>query len=372
MESTEVIVRPSSEVFVLPEAEDLRHQLKKIKEFQDIVHSCLDEGQDFGVIPGTEKPTLLKPGAEKIAKILGLSEHYELVDSTEDWTKPFFNYHFKCKLVHMGTGVQVAECEGSCNSYESKYRYRNSQRLCPNCGKEAIIPGKKEYGGGYICWKKKGGCEAKFEDNDARITGQVVGKVENDDIFSVVNTLQKMAQKRAFIGATLSAGRLSNVFTQDIEDMPGFGEIEKPEMKQQPPLKAEKPKNKTEKPAEKPAEKPPVNPPSATGGQPAGNTESESNTGDLPPFDQPAGANREPAKGSDAWIAKMIKETGVKEAGLTQYFVSSFKIPLEKIDQINMANNIKLLTADNKASLTVLLETKAKQIADAKAAAEKL
>jgi hypothetical protein len=34
---------------------------------------------------------------------------------------------------------------------------------CPKCGKDAIIKGKEEYGGGYLCFKKKGGCGAKFK-----------------------------------------------------------------------------------------------------------------------------------------------------------------------------------------------------------------
>lgn len=36
---------------------------------------------------------------------------------------------------------------------------------CPACGKKgSIIKGKEEYGGGYLCFKKKGGCGAKFKD----------------------------------------------------------------------------------------------------------------------------------------------------------------------------------------------------------------
>ena len=34
--------------------------------------------------------------------------------------------------------------------------------LCPLCGKDAIIQGKPEYGGGWLCYKQKGGCGAKF------------------------------------------------------------------------------------------------------------------------------------------------------------------------------------------------------------------
>ena len=38
------------------------------------------------------------------------------------------------------------------------------QRVCPKCEKPAIIKGKTEFGGGWLCFKKKGGCGAKFTD----------------------------------------------------------------------------------------------------------------------------------------------------------------------------------------------------------------
>lgn len=35
---------------------------------------------------------------------------------------------------------------------------------CPDCGEtKAVIKGKAEYGGGYLCFKKKGGCGAKWD-----------------------------------------------------------------------------------------------------------------------------------------------------------------------------------------------------------------
>jgi len=36
--------------------------------------------------------------------------------------------------------------------------------ICPECAVPAIIKGKEEYGGGWLCYKKKGGCGAKFKD----------------------------------------------------------------------------------------------------------------------------------------------------------------------------------------------------------------
>jgi hypothetical protein len=36
-------------------------------------------------------------------------------------------------------------------------------KLCPLCGKDAIVKGKEEFGGGWLCYKAKGGCGAKFD-----------------------------------------------------------------------------------------------------------------------------------------------------------------------------------------------------------------
>jgi hypothetical protein len=102
---------------------------------------------------------------------------------------------------------------------ESKYRWRKGERKCPQCGAEAIIKGKAEYGGGWLCFDKKGGCKAKFTDNDAEITGQQVGRVANPDISDSYNTVLKIATKRALVAAVLITTGASCLFTQDVEDM---------------------------------------------------------------------------------------------------------------------------------------------------------
>ena len=45
-------------------------------------------------------------------------------------------------------------------------------------------------------------------------------RVTNPDPADQVNTILKMAKKRAMVDAALSVGRLSEIFTQDVEDMP--------------------------------------------------------------------------------------------------------------------------------------------------------
>lgn len=189
----------------------------------EFVSRVLRKDVDYGVIPGTEKRTLLKPGAEKLTTFFGLSTRFQLVERIEDWSgesfggEPFFYYLYRCQL-HRGP-VLMAEADGSCNSREQKYRWREAQRVCPECGQAAIIKGREEYGGGFLCFRKKGGCGAKFNDRDERITAQQTGRVFNAEIADQVNTMQKMAQKRSLVAAVLLAVNASEFFTQDVEDM---------------------------------------------------------------------------------------------------------------------------------------------------------
>ena len=179
---------------------------------------------DFGVIPGTgAKPSLLKPGAEKLCSFFGLAPVFVPVQTVEDWTgaehggEAFFLYRYRCELYR--NGMMVGSGIGSCNSWESKYRYRKADRLCPKCGQPAIATSKEEYGGGFYCNSRKGGCGAKYLKGAPEIVNQMLGKIANPDPADVVNTVDKMAQKRALVAATLIAVNASEFFTQDIEDM---------------------------------------------------------------------------------------------------------------------------------------------------------
>ncbi len=211
---------PARQDFTLPDASETQGQLAAIAAFQTACRTHLVEGVDYGTIPGTAKPTLLKPGAEKLVRLLGLRDEYE-IEAHEDWDKPLFHYSVRCRLTHLATGHVITYGVGECNSMEGRYRWRQGKKRCPECYGETIIKGKAEFGGGWLCFRKQGGCGEKFDQNDPAITSQPAGRIENDDIYSQVNTILKMAKKRALVDAALSAGRLSDVFTQDLEDMPG-------------------------------------------------------------------------------------------------------------------------------------------------------
>ncbi|WP_125607941.1 hypothetical protein [Lapidilactobacillus bayanensis] len=144
-------------------------QLQAISNFQTMVQKNLTPKQDYGVIPGTGKPTLLKPGAEKIQMLMGVTSEYNVVDKVEDYDKGFFAYTIKCVLKK--NDQKITEGLGSANTKEKKY--------------------------------------------------------VKQDPYSMINTVLKMAKKRAQVDATLTIASLSNVFTQDIEDMDNIAQQEK-------------------------------------------------------------------------------------------------------------------------------------------------
>ncbi|MFN7927109.1 MAG: hypothetical protein U0Y68_04045 [Blastocatellia bacterium] len=201
----------------------IQEAIERHQQLAKYVGSVMVEGHDFGTIPGTDKPSLKKPGAEKLTTFFGLTKRLFIVEKVEDWTgeqhggEPFFYYLYRCAL-YRGDQL-IAEADGSCNSRETKYRWREMQRQCPTCGAYAIIKGKEEFGGGWLCFQRKGGCNAKFDIDDPAITLQQTGRVPNPEIADQVNTIQKMAAKRALIAVTLLAVNASEFFTQDVEDL---------------------------------------------------------------------------------------------------------------------------------------------------------
>ena len=143
--------------------------MQRIVNFQGIIQRSLQEGHDYGVIPGTgNKPTLLKPGAEKILMLMGVTSEYQLIERVQDYEQGFFAFTVKCILSR--NGQVITEGLGHCNTRERRYT--------------RVKEGK-----------------------------------EPQDPYTLANTVLKMAKKRAQVDATLTIAALSKIFTQDIEDM---------------------------------------------------------------------------------------------------------------------------------------------------------
>ncbi len=249
---TQSIARPEARDAFMPimGKDDVLKRKLALMEFR---REVLIEGTDFGSIPGTgDKPTLLKPGAEKLCTLFGLTPRPVVVEKIEDWTgknhdgEPFFYYWYRYQLWR--GDILIAEADGSCNSRESKYRYRwvgesevpahlDRSRLKTRGGRISEFDfsvEKSETSGKY---GKPADYWQRFHDAIANGTAQRIKKktaagkefnawemdatiyrVPNEDIADVVNTLQKMAQKRALVAVTLIGVNASEFFTQDVED----------------------------------------------------------------------------------------------------------------------------------------------------------
>ena len=174
MDNNKIVTQETNSMMIIEglKLDRLADSMNKINQFQQVIQSQLVEGHDYGqAFYGSSKPSLLKPGAEKILMLLGLSSEYEIIEKIQDYEEGFFSYTIRCILTK--NGQVITEGLGHCNSKEKKY------------------------------------------------------ESDKQDKYMLGNTCLKMAKKRAQVDAALTVGSLSNIFTQDLEDMADFNQSEK-------------------------------------------------------------------------------------------------------------------------------------------------
>jgi hypothetical protein len=229
--------------------------MEVLKTIRDFVKKEMDDGLDYGLIPGTgTKKTLFLPGAQKVNMLYNCYPEYA-VELTE-LANGHADFRVMTKLVSRSTGTVVGAGLGSCSTMESKYRWRNAGKICPACGLPTLLKSKEKPE--WFCWKKKGGCGASFPLDDAAISSQPVGRVENPDIYDVRNTVLKIAKKRSLVDASLGLGCLAELFTQDLEEDAEFVEAAPP-AQQRPPQKPPNGKPKQAQAQPSPRTGPPTN-----------------------------------------------------------------------------------------------------------------
>lgn len=188
----------------------------QVNLIQTIMKDVMKPDVHFGTIPGTDKPTLLKGGAEKLCLTFRLA--VALAVTERDLGHDHREYEVRCTLTSP-TGHVVGEGLGVCSTKESKFRYRWDSTGRP-------VP--KEYwdnrdpellGGSHFVPRKKDGGWFVFQ------------RVEHDNPADYYNTCAKMAKKRAHVDATITATAASDIFAQDLDDMPeasGIGKTDTP------------------------------------------------------------------------------------------------------------------------------------------------
>jgi len=227
----------------------------------DVMKETMTEGVHYGMVPGCgKKPCLFKAGAELLSSVFRLCPKYEILEKSYD-EKGHMTATLVCSLLD-SKGRFLGQGIGEATTKESKHRYRNATRKCPKCGAETIFKDKKENGGWY-CWAKKGGCGAKFQDGDPSIEAQELGKAENKDPADQYNTVIKMSKKRSHVDSVLTVLGVSDLFTQDAEDLADYLKNWDGGTAHEAPPKADKKKPTTQKGNGKGDQAPPSSPPPA-------------------------------------------------------------------------------------------------------------
>lgn len=196
----EIIHMPAREASGLTATEAHRFSAVEIRQrvnlVQEVMQGIMKRDTHYGTIPGTPKPTLYKPGAEVLCVTFRVAQEYRIEDLS---TANVARYRVTCVGRHQTTGIALGEGVGECSSGEEKYKWRGS-----------------------ICLEE-------FEstpENMRRIKfSKYKGNVEKKpqvrtEAADLANTVLKMACKRAMIAMTLNVTAASDIFTQDIEDLP--------------------------------------------------------------------------------------------------------------------------------------------------------
>jgi hypothetical protein len=212
--TTELMTQNNGHVAPL-RAMDVRQQVNLI---QEVMRDVMQSGTHYGTVPGCgDKPTLLQPGAHKLMMT------FRLVADPEMTVLPMEHGHreVRCKVkLYNQSGVFLGSGVGTCSTLEGKYRYRTG----PVEFTDKPVP--REYWDLRNSDPKKAqamlgdGMAAKKNDTGAWFCARQGGKVEHDNPADYYNTVEKMAYKRALVSATLTVTAASDIFTQDIEDMP--------------------------------------------------------------------------------------------------------------------------------------------------------
>lgn len=182
----EVLVVNSTSLITNMQNQTMIERANSLKDFKEFVKNDMVDGIDFGQIPGTDKPTLLKPGMEKIQFYLGLTPQYKLLN------RQFIpNQNLKSKEYNEVT-----------KKYDEKEVVRNYYAWEWSC---ELWHGNTKVAEGVGCGNTE---ERKY-------TSQYKGSETPD---SLANTVMKIAKKRALADAILQVGGISDLYTVDLED----------------------------------------------------------------------------------------------------------------------------------------------------------
>jgi hypothetical protein len=171
------------------------HVRAQVNLIQDVMRSVMFDGTHYGKIPGTQSVSLYKAGAEKLMATFRLAAKPEVEDLSRDGE---VHYRVTVNLLSP-TGQFLGAGIGECSSREDKYAWRAA--ICPE--EFDATPENRR--------------RIKFGKYQGRVEQKRQVRTNPPD---VANTILKMAKKRAQVDAVITVTAASDIFTQDIEDLP--------------------------------------------------------------------------------------------------------------------------------------------------------
>lgn len=163
---------------------------------QEVMNAVMKPNVHFGKIPGTDKPTLYKSGAEVLCMSFRIADEYHVEDLS---TADMIRYRVTCVGKHQVSDVVLGSGMGEASTGEEKYKWRSAVCLEEFEATPAAMR-RVKFG------KKKGG--GFYKANQVR--------TEPSDL---ANTVLKMACKRAKMAMVLNVTAASDIFSQDLEDL---------------------------------------------------------------------------------------------------------------------------------------------------------
>jgi len=155
---------------------------KRLAEFREFTKRNLRADVDYGIVPGTPKPTLLKPGAEKVMRWYGLVVDIEILPTSRtDILDGVLDFDLRGTVRHARSGAVLGTVHANANSEERRYR-------------------------------------------NARLPNPDRPDKDPQTIADQKNTILKMGDKRVWVAAALLYTGASEAYTQDLEDSAPGGE----------------------------------------------------------------------------------------------------------------------------------------------------
>lgn len=229
---TTALAKPAGGRAIVP-VKEIKNQLAAI---QTLMAQTMVEKQDYGIIPGTPKPSLWEAGAEKLGIMFDVFPEFEILESVN--TADYCGLRVRCRLRSKAGGQQVGEAIAACNSAESKYQ-RTAETAAG--GTPLPLPGGKKWaeltqaeraevkatqdrllaeGKGFWQRGKFPRFMVKSEEGAAADGADPIP--EKYDFRQLQNTIEAIAQKRAYVRAVRRATAAGVLFSP--RDLIGTGE----------------------------------------------------------------------------------------------------------------------------------------------------